>query len=89
MLPIIHQALGTVLLIVGLIVLPLPIPLGLIMITIGFALWAPYIPAFQRLIKRMRSKWPVLDKNLRQYRDRFPPVIRKTIDKTHPGTPAE
>ena len=30
-----------------------------------------------------------LDRTLRRYRDRFPPVIKKTIDKTHPIAPAE
>lgn len=90
MLPIFHQALGAFLVLSGLIVLPLPIPFGLIMITIGFSLLAPYIPAFQRLIKRMRTKWPELDKSLLRYQDRFPPIIRKTIDKTHPDLrPAE
>lgn len=89
MLPILHQVFGSTLVVAGLIVLPLPIPFGLIMLTIGFALLAPYIPAFQRLIRRMRVKWPNLDAALLRYRDRFPPVIRKTIDKTHPITPAE
>lgn len=71
----------------GLIVLPLPIPFGLIMLTIGFALLAPYIPFVQRLIKTMRTKWPDLDQTLLRYRHRFPPVIKKTIDKTHPTGP--
>jgi hypothetical protein len=89
MLPLVHQITGTTLVIAGLIVLPLPIPLGLIMLTIGFALLAPYIPAVQRLIRHMRAKWPNLDAQLRRWRDRMPPVIKKTIDKTHPVTPAE
>lgn len=89
MLPILHQILGGILIVVGLIVLPLPIPLGLIMMTIGFALLAPYIPAVQRLIITMRRKWPELDKTMRRHRHRFPPIIRQTIDKTHPNAPAE
>ncbi|MEO1136729.1 MAG: PGPGW domain-containing protein [Pseudomonadota bacterium] len=90
MLPIVHQVFGSILVVAGLILLPLPIPFGLILLTIGFALLAPYIPAVQRLIRLMRGKWPSLDRNLRRYRDRFPPVIKKTIDKTHPFTsPAE
>ncbi len=89
MLPIVHQVFGSILVVAGLIVLPLPIPFGLIMLTIGFALLAPYIPVVQRLIRHMRAKWPNLDETLRRYRDKFPPVIKKTIDKTHPVTPAE
>ena len=90
MLPIFHQAMGIVLLAVGLVVLPLPLPFGLIMITIGMALLAPYIPLVQRLVQRMRRKWPKVDATLLRYRDRLPPIIRATIDKTDPRrTPAE
>lgn len=89
MLPVIHQVFGTTLVVAGLIVLPLPLPFGLIMLTLGLALLAPYIPLVQRLIRRMRTKWPNLDQALLRYRHKFPPVIKKTIDKTHPITPAE
>ena len=87
--PIIHQISGAALVLVGLVLLPLPIPFGLIMIVSGFALLAPYIPAIQRLIKTMRTRWPNLDQSLLRYRDRFPAVIRNTIDKTHPASPAK
>ena len=89
MLPILHQVIGVVLVVVGLIVLPLPLPFGLIMLTVGFALLAPYIPLVQRIIKTMRTKWPDLNRTLLRYREKFPPVIKKTIDKTHPAAPAE
>ena len=89
MLPIIHQLIGSTLVVTGLIVLPLPLPFGIIMLTIGFALLAPYIPVVQRLIKFLRAKWPDFDRNVREHRHRFPPVIKRTIDKTHPATPAE
>lgn len=89
MLPVLHQVFGSTLVVAGLIVLPLPIPFGLIMLTIGFALLAPYIPAVQRFVKFLRARWPGFDRTLRRYRDRFPPVIKKTIDKTHPAAPAK
>lgn len=73
----------------GIVVLPLPIPFGLIMLTIGFCLLAPYIPIVQRLIQYLRGKWPDLDRSVRRHRNRFPPVIKRTIDKTHPKAPAE
>mgnify|MGYP001190369645 CR=1 FL=1 len=89
MLPIVHQVFGSLLVVAGLIILPLPIPFGLIMLTIGFALLAPYIPAVQRLVRHMRRRWPNLDEALRRHHHRFPPVIKTTIDKTHPTAPAE
>ena len=85
MLPILHQVAGSTLVVTGLIVLPLPLPFGLIMLVIGFALLAPYIPAVQRLVRQMRRKWPNIDEMLLRHRHRFPPVIKRTIDKTHPA----
>lgn len=87
--PVLHQTSGVFLLLAGLIVLPLPIPFGLIMITIGCTLLAPYVPAVQRLVRSMRGKWPELNERLLKYRHRFPPVVKSTIDKTHPHAPAE
>ena len=89
MLPILHQVLGSTLVVTGLIVLPLPIPFGLIMLVIGFALLAPYIPIVQKMIRYMRRTWPRVDAILLRYRRHFPPVIKKTIDRTHPSSPAE
>lgn len=90
MLPIFHQIAGVFLIVTGLVVLPLPIPLGLIMITLGCALLAPYVPYVQRLIRGMRRKWPQMNAQLLKYRHRLPPIMRKTIDKTTPeDMPAE
>jgi hypothetical protein len=87
---IIHQALGSVLVVVGAILAPTPIPIGLLLLTIGLALLAPYMPPVQGLLRAIRRKWPNVDGSLRRHRDRMPPVIRLAIDKTHPDlTPAE
>ena len=85
MLPILHQVAGSTLVVTGLIVLPLPLPFGLIMLVIGLTLLAPYVPAVQKLIRKIRRKWPNLDETLLRHRHRFPPVIKRTIDKTHPA----
>lgn len=90
MLPIIHQVTGTILVVVGAILTPTPIPFGLIMLTIGLALLAPYFRPVQGVVRGIRRRWPKIDDALRRNRDRFPPVIRATIDKTHPDlAPAE
>lgn len=89
MLPIVHQLLGSVLVVSGAILTPTPIPIGLIMLTIGLALLAPYMPPVQRMVRYVRRKWPHIDASLLRHRHRFPPVIRSTIDKTHPTAPAE
>ncbi|MEE2690822.1 MAG: PGPGW domain-containing protein [Pseudomonadota bacterium] len=89
MLSIVHQVLGAVLVIAGAILTPTPIPIGLVLLTIGLALLAPYMPPVQRLVRAIRRKWPNVDASLRRHRDRMPPVIQMTIDRTSPHQPAE
>lgn len=89
MLPIFHQLAGSVLVVSGAILTPTPIPIGLVLLTIGLALLAPYMPPVRRLVRFVRRKWRHIDAFLLRHRDRFPPVIRATIDKTHPAAPAE
>lgn len=84
MLPILHQVMGSVLVLLGIIVLPMPIPFGLIMMVIGLALLAPYFVPIQKVVRHLRRKHHHLDEKLRAWHHRFPPVIQKTIDKTHP-----
>lgn len=84
MLAIFHQVMGSTLVVAGLIVLPLPIPLGLLMLVIGLALLAPYMPPVQKAVRTIRRKHAGINEKLIKWRERFPPVIQKTIDKTHP-----
>ncbi|HNR78345.1 MAG TPA: hypothetical protein PKM48_14520 [Parvularculaceae bacterium] len=90
LLPIFHQVLGGVLVVTGAILTPTPIPIGLILLTIGLALLAPYAPPVQALVRAIRVKWPNVDRSLRRHHAKFPPIIRTTIDRTHPdAAPAE
>ncbi|MGE0409732.1 MAG: hypothetical protein AB7P23_10805 [Amphiplicatus sp.] len=89
MLPIVHQLVGGALVVSGAILTPTPIPIGLILLTIGLAMLAPYMPPVRRLVRAVRGKWPHVDSSLRRHRHRFPEVIRATIDKTCPKAPAE
>ena len=84
MLAIFHQIMGSVLVVAGIVVLPLPIPLGLLMLVIGLALLAPYIIPVQNLVRSLRRKNTKLNDQLVRWREKFPPVIQKTIDRTHP-----
>lgn len=84
MLAIFHQVLGSTLVVAGLIVLPLPIPLGLLMLVIGMALLAPYVIPVQNAVRAIRRRNAKINETLIKWRERFPPVIQKTIDQTHP-----
>lgn len=68
MLSIVHQVLGAVLVIAGAILTPTPVPIGLVLLTIGLALLAPYMPPVQRLVRAIRRKWPNVDESLRRHR---------------------
>ena len=89
MLPIFHQTLGGVLVVVGIVLTPTPVPFGLILLTIGLTLLAPYMPFVQKIIRSIRRKYPRVNAELLRRRDRLPDVIRRAIDATHPAAPAE
>jgi hypothetical protein len=84
LLAIVHKVTGGVLVLAGLIVFPMPIPLGLIMIAIGLALLAPYFVPIQNLVKFLRRKYPSVDRTMIRLKHRCPRVIRTTIEKTNP-----
>ena len=84
LLTLLHKVTGGVLVIAGLIVFPMPIPLGLIMIAIGLLLLAPYFHPIQRIVRALRRRSSHVDSALRRFKERCPPVIRTAIEKTAP-----
>lgn len=84
--PVMHHVFGGTFVIAGMVLFPLPIPLGLPLIVIGLALLAPYFPPFQRLIRTLRRKSPGLNRTLSRIYRRMPPIVRKTIDVTDPAS---
>lgn len=84
LLALVHKVTGSVLVLAGMVVLPMPIPLGLIMIALGLAMLAPYFKPVQNLVRHLRRKSPIVDRNLVRFKHRCPRVIRVTIEKTNP-----
>ena len=84
LLALVHKVTGSVLVLAGRVVLPMPIPLGLIMIALGLAMLAPYFKPVQNLVRHLRRKSPIVDRNLVRFKHRCPRVIRVTIEKTNP-----
>ncbi|ARU56093.1 hypothetical protein OLMES_2020 [Oleiphilus messinensis] len=76
--------LAWLLIIAGLIVLPLPIPLGLVMIVVGAALLAGSSPAFRRYIQRVRLRNPKIDKKIKRFQHRLPAWLRERLISTEP-----
>lgn len=79
-----HKLFGSILVLFGLVVLPMPIPFGLIMISLGLAMLAPYFKPIQKLVRHLRRKSAVIDRNMVRFKDKCPRVIRITIEKTNP-----
>lgn len=79
-----HIIAGCVCLVIGLVLWPLPIPLGIPLIVLGLALLAPHTPFIQRIVRALRRKYKKLDDQFIKWRDKCPPIIQRTIDLTKP-----
>lgn len=79
-----HKITGSALVLFGIVILPMPIPLGLILIALGLAMLAPYFKPIQKLVRHLRRKSPLVDRNMVKFKDKCPRVIRMTIEKTNP-----
>ncbi|APR66927.1 MAG: PGPGW domain-containing protein [Thalassolituus sp.] len=75
---------GILLVIAGLIVMPMPVPLGLIMIILGLSLMVSAWPALQRKLKALRSRFRKISDKLSRIRHRLPGFARRLLDDTEP-----
>ncbi|MGF1649797.1 MAG: hypothetical protein ACFCUN_05050 [Hyphomicrobiaceae bacterium] len=73
-----------VLLILGLILLPLPIPLGAPLLVIGSAMMISVSPAFARLVANARERWQRFDDALSFLEVRAPETLAEILRKTRP-----
>ncbi len=84
LLTILHKLTGSVLVVAGLVLFPMPIPIGAIMIAIGLLFLAPYFKPIQKLVRSMRQRFEPVNKAMLSIKTKCPPVIRKAIEKTAP-----
>lgn len=84
LLTLLHKVTGSVLVVFGLVLFPMPIPVGLIMIAVGLLLLAPYFKPVQNIVRSLRRKSEKVDSAMRKIKRRCPPVIRTAIEKTAP-----
>lgn len=73
--------LSIVLLVLGAITLPLPIPTGVILIALGLAV-AAFNPRMLRLIKRTRGRYPRANAHIRAITPRLPHFIQRVLTRT-------
>jgi hypothetical protein len=81
----VHKAVGSVMLLFGVALFPLPIPLGLPLIALGLAFLAPYFAPARLVVCTLRKRVPPLDEALRRHGYRCPGIVRATIEATHPA----
>ena len=75
---------GVLLIVAGLLVLPLPVPVGLLMIILGVSLLVPAIPALARFLKRIRHRYPITSQRLNLISPKLPGFVRLVIEETDP-----
>lgn len=84
LLTFLHKLTGSVLVVFGLVLFPMPIPVGLIMIALGLLLLAPYFAPVQRMVRALRCRSDKVNSALLRIKERCPAVIRAAIEKTAP-----
>jgi hypothetical protein len=82
----VNLVVGFFLVICGIIITPLPIPVGLILIVLGLSLLVPALPVLRRWLTLARSRFPKLSNKLQSIRHRLPKFARNLIDHTEPQT---
>ena len=75
---------GVVLILYGIIAAVSPLPLGVVLIAVGFIMIAGANPAARPLIRRMRARWRWFDQLVRLAAHRSPPRFKEVIEETDP-----
>jgi hypothetical protein len=84
LLTLLHKVTGSVLVVFGMVLFPMPIPVGLLMIAFGLLFLAPYFKPVQVVVRRLRCRFSQVDNALLKVKRRCPPVLRTAIEKTAP-----
>jgi len=72
---------GALIFIIGLVVFPLPIPLGLIMMIFGLFMMASN-PTVMRFLRRTRARFPVVSRKLREVTPHLPRFLARFLRRT-------
>ena len=72
------------LILLGIVITPLPIPLGLVSILVGLSLLVSVVPAVRHWLIRLRLKYRQSSVRLNQLGKRMPAFLRELIEATAP-----
>ncbi len=75
---------GWVLFVPGLIVIPTPLPFGLMMTLLGLSLLASESEWVRHRFRRVRLRYPQINRHLDAIHPRSPKIIQNLLEHTHP-----
>lgn len=81
------QVIGWFLFLLGLILAPTPIPIGLLLLLLGAILLLPTSRSFRIAVKKGRSKSPSFNKLMQKVTAKAPKGIKTILNKTSPSKP--
>lgn len=82
MIKFVLRVIGFLLLAIGIIGVLSPIPFGLLFIMLSMLFLVPTTPSFTRLVKRMRRKYPTMDKSMTSMTGKVPYPYRRVLRET-------
>ena len=75
---------GFIFLVFGLIALLSPIPFGFIFVALGLIMLIIAAPPVRRWLKRLRKRWPWLNRQLSQAQEKLPETIAEPLRESEP-----
>ena len=76
---------GATLMILGVLSVPTPVPIGLVLFAVGLYLVARGSKRARRSVKRLRHHVPPLSRGLNRVKHHLPPGLRRFIEHRDPG----
>ena len=81
---LILSIIGILLILVGIVLVPLPIPFGLILIFLGTLLLVTVNSAARKIVKSLRRRWKWLDRLLDRAAEKLPHDVAEPVEATKP-----
>jgi len=82
----IREIISILFILAGFLLVPLPVPLGIIFIVIGFALLVTEDQHVANWVREIRGANPDLERKVEQIKGRLPENLREPFSKTDPNT---
>ena len=89
LLDLLIKVVAIVCLTIGALSMLTPIPTGIVLLTIGFALLIPRSPTASRWLTKLRNRYPGFDRRLKDVEPRLPAYYREALAKTRANATPE